>query len=338
MKTTLPQMIILSMVILGTLQIYLTSQCFYTIHSDLDLEQKKFNFSMHKNAPMNVTATIMTNQENQMHREINGTVLILTPIKDASKHLDAYFQRLEKFQYPKHLISLGFLEGDSSDDTHEKIQSIIETKKLQSIYRRVTILQKSMSNAKLSTAARHDQDAQLSRRSNMAMARNYLLSTALYDEQYVFWLDSDVQRIPVDIISMMMNAKKPIVVANCMFLQAEKERKRSYDLNSWAETPASLDFVKTKKNHQLLLEGYVGVETHRKQLDRLRSNEERDLVVELNGVGGTALMVEADIHRIGINFPAFVIDNAIETEGLCRFAERNGVKCYGMPNLEVWHA
>jgi hypothetical protein len=32
-------------------------------------------------------------------------------------------------------------------------------------------------------------------------------------------------------------------------------------------------------------------------------------VVELGGVGGAMLFVHADVHRMGINFPAFVSDH-----------------------------
>ena len=51
------------------------------------------------------------------------TILILTPVKNAAKHLETYWAALEKLTYPKHLLSLGFLESDSSDGTFELIAS-----------------------------------------------------------------------------------------------------------------------------------------------------------------------------------------------------------------------
>src|SRR3982074_2585190 len=52
----------------------------------------------------------------------NATVLILTPMKSASSHLDTYFNGLETLTYPHSLISLGILEGDSGDDTFAQLQ------------------------------------------------------------------------------------------------------------------------------------------------------------------------------------------------------------------------
>src|SRR5580658_2011811 len=48
-----------------------------------------------------------------------GHVLILTPVKDASPSLAMYFSALSTLSYPGELISLGFLESDSRDDTYE---------------------------------------------------------------------------------------------------------------------------------------------------------------------------------------------------------------------------
>jgi len=47
-----------------------------------------------------------------------GYVLILTPLKNASRFLETYFSALSKLSYPRGLISLGFLESDSRDDTY----------------------------------------------------------------------------------------------------------------------------------------------------------------------------------------------------------------------------
>ena len=46
-------------------------------------------------------------------------ILIRTPAKDAGPVLVGYFSALAKLSYPRELISLGFLESDSRDDTYE---------------------------------------------------------------------------------------------------------------------------------------------------------------------------------------------------------------------------
>jgi len=47
------------------------------------------------------------------------SVLILTPVKNASRHLALYFELLRQLNYPPQLLSLGLLESDSTDDTFE---------------------------------------------------------------------------------------------------------------------------------------------------------------------------------------------------------------------------
>ena len=45
------------------------------------------------------------------------TVLILTPVKNATGFLNTYFAGLEKLTYPGSSVSLGILESDSDDGT-----------------------------------------------------------------------------------------------------------------------------------------------------------------------------------------------------------------------------
>jgi mannan polymerase complexes MNN9 subunit len=59
--------------------------------------------------------------------------------------------------------------------------------------------------------------------------------------------------------------------------------------------------------------------------------------VDLDGVGGTALLVKADVHRDGAMFPPFPFYHLIETEGFAKMASRLGWKAYGLPNYYVYH-
>jgi hypothetical protein len=49
-------------------------------------------------------------------------VLILTPVKDAEAFLETYFQSLCRLTYPHDLISVGFLESDSVDNTYLELE------------------------------------------------------------------------------------------------------------------------------------------------------------------------------------------------------------------------
>ena len=55
-------------------------------------------------------------------------------------------------------------------------------------------------------------------------------------------------------------------------------------------------------------------------------------------VGGTALLVRADLHRSGLLFPTDSHRGYIETEGLAAMACDMGHLCWGMPQLRITHA
>lgn len=57
--------------------------------------------------------------------------------------------------------------------------------------------------------------------------------------------------------------------------------------------------------------------------------------VPLDGVGGTALLVKADVHRDGAMFPPFAFYHLIETEGFAKMARRLGWESTGLPNYFV---
>lgn len=57
--------------------------------------------------------------------------------------------------------------------------------------------------------------------------------------------------------------------------------------------------------------------------------------MSLDGVGGTALMVKAEVHRDGAMFPPFSFYHLIETEGFAKMAKRLGYDSFGLPNYFV---
>ena len=57
--------------------------------------------------------------------------------------------------------------------------------------------------------------------------------------------------------------------------------------------------------------------------------------IKLDGVGGAALLVKADVHRDGAMFPPFAFYHLIETEGFARMARRLNWDSYGLPNYLV---
>jgi hypothetical protein len=243
-------------------------------------------------------------------------VLILTPAKDAARHLGTYLRGVYGLTYPRRLLSLAVLEGDSADGTYELFAQHMP--ELRGALRRAELYKKDFGYRLPPGLPRYAHHLQVRRRSVLAKSRNHLLFRALDDEDWVLWLDADVVEYPADIVERLLATGKEIVQPNCVY----EYGGTSFDLNAWRDQG-------------------------RLHLHDLRA--EGDLV-PLDSVGGTMLLVRADVHRDGLVFPCFPYGLAnpkvrtnnywtgeLETEGLGIMASDLGVQCWGMPNLEIRH-
>lgn len=240
-------------------------------------------------------------------------ILILTPVKDAKGLIEGYCERVQSLDHPHGLISLGFLESDSSDGTYEELRRHLP--RLQREFRRVAIEKRDFGFKVPIGVHRSAGQIQGARRTVLAKSRNYLLFRTLQDEDWVLWLDVDVIEFPANIIARMMETGKDIVQPHCVLEYGGP----TYDQNAW-------------RDHGRL------------HLDDLRGAGD---LVELDAVGGTMLLIRADVHREGLIFPPFPYGREnpkirpdheeLETEGLGIMAQDMGYQCWGMPNLEIRH-
>jgi len=258
-------------------------------------------------------------------------VIILTPVKDAVAHLDTYFQGLYRLDYPRELLSVGLLESDSGDGTHAELQKRVVT--VERDFRRVALWKKDFGFVLPNGTPRWAADLQIQRRSVLAKSRNHLLFAALRDEDWVLWLDVDVIEYPPDVLRRLLATGRDIVQPNCV----KEYGGPSFDLNAWRDRG-------------------------RYHLHDLRGEGE---LVRLHAVGGTMLLVRADLHREGLVFPTYLFgrrhplirrnnhfvswrsafrarwrgdhEGEIETEGLGIMAHAMGYECWGMPRLEIRH-
>lgn len=241
-------------------------------------------------------------------------ILILTPVKDATEYLDDYCRNLARLSYPHTLISLGFLESDSSDGTFGDLER--RRPDLRQEFRRVGLWKRDFGYRLPAGIHRGAEPIQIERRTVLAKSRNHLLFHALDDEDWVLWLDVDVVEYPPDLIERLLATGEQIVQPHCVLDYGGP----TFDCNGWRDRG-------------------------RLHLDDLRDEGE---LVELDAVGGTALLVRADLHRDGLIFPAFLYGREnpriregrgeLETEGLGIMARDMGEVCWGMPHLEVIHA
>jgi hypothetical protein len=255
--------------------------------------------------------------------ESGPTVLILTPVKDASRDARGYFSLLSRLSYPAHLLSLGILEGDSRDNTYDVFRRHCERYKWR--FRKIRLCRKHFGFHIPAGMPRWEPSIQLQRRSILARSRNHLLFRALSDEMWVLWLDVDVIEYPPDIIERLLSYGKDILHPHCV----KQYGGPSFDLNAWRDQG-------------------------RLCMHDLRSEGE---IAPIDAVGGTMLLVRADCHRDGLVFPPFAYgkrnsrirprgtspvvpgdEGEVETEGLGMLAADMNLQCWGLPNLEVIHA
>jgi glycosyltransferase involved in cell wall biosynthesis len=245
-------------------------------------------------------------------------ILILTPMKSASRYLDRYFSALRRLTYPRRQLSLGILEGDSSDETYAEVEARLAAED----FRRTTLVKKDFGFQMPAGIPRHTTVYQFTRRAVLARARNHLLFRTLKDEDWVLWLDVDVVDYPTDVIEQMLRLDRDIVHPHCVV----EPGGATFDRNAWCDGG-------------------------RQHMSDLRGKR----LVRLESVGGTMLLVRADRHRDGLVFPPFFYGarsrwvrdphplmrdavGEIETEGFAIMAKDMGIECWGVPDLEILHA
>ncbi|KAF2035564.1 hypothetical protein EK21DRAFT_54012 [Setomelanomma holmii] len=275
-------------------------------------------------------------------------VLILTPLRDASNYLATYFDLLTELTYPHELIDLAFLVGDTRDDTLAMLAKELE--RVQNnptiAFRSTMVVEKNFGvGFQQSVEDRHSFKAQGPRRKAMGRARNYLLATALKpDHSWVYWRDVDMVGSPAQIVEDFVAHDRDVLVPNVWFHRYENrdgqmvDIEGRFDYNSWQESPEGLALAATLEKSVVLAEGYKQFPTNRKYMALMGNwRLDKDKEIPLDGIGGVNIIVKADIHRSGINFPCYAFENQAETEGFAKMAKRAGYGVYGLPNYVVWH-
>ncbi|KAJ6093466.1 Anp1 [Penicillium sp. IBT 16267x] len=275
-------------------------------------------------------------------------ILILTPL---ARFFPAYWNNLERLTYPHELISLGFIapktkDGNAAVAALEKAISRTQSGPIDDRFASISILRQDFDPPIQSQdeKVRHQMAAQKERRESMSRARNSLVFTTLGPStSWVLWLDADIIETPPTLIQDLTRHDQPVIVPNCFQRYYDsKERKwdvRPYDYNSWVDSEEAQALAANMGPDEILLEGYAELPTYRTLMAYLPDFAALDphRMVALDGVGGTALMVKADVHRDGAMFPAFPFYHLVETEGFAKMARRLGYAVFGLPDYFVYH-
>lgn len=257
-------------------------------------------------------------------------VLILTPLRDAARYLEKHFDLLSQLTYPHKLIDLGFLVGDSSDDTLAVLAA--EVKRIQDrkdsvSFNDIVIVEKDFGAgeiAAMTVEERHSFEAQGPRRKAMGKARNYLLSAAMKPEHsWVYWRDVDIVESAPEILEDFIAHDKDVLVPNVWFHKWEVQNGEKvridarFDYNSWVESEQGLKLVASLPKDIILAEGmfillfyfaiegltflgYKQMKTGRRYMalegDKAANKDEE---LPLDGIGGVNIVVKADVHKSG---------------------------------------
>jgi mannan polymerase complexes MNN9 subunit len=284
-----------------------------------------------------ITPNPIANQEN---------ILILTPM---ARFYDEYWDNLLTLTYPHELITLGFIlpktkEGNAATTALQKRIQTTQHGPEKDRFKSIIILRQDFDVPLQSQdeAERHKLSNQKARRAAMAKARNSLLFTTLGPStSWVLWLDGDIIETPHSLIQDLASYDRPVIVPNCFQRYYDDKKKawseRAYDFNSWQDSETALKLAEKMDPDDILVEGYAEVATYRSLMAYLGTDkpEDKHAVIPLDGVGGTALMVRADVHRDGAMFPPFAFYHLIETEGFAKMAKRLGWQPWGLPNYKV---
>ncbi|ODV79266.1 glycosyltransferase family 62 protein [Suhomyces tanzawaensis NRRL Y-17324] len=272
-------------------------------------------------------------------------VLLLTPM---SKFVPEYWNNINALTYDHSLITLGFILPRNTDGEvalkalESSIKDLQSKNKLN--YKKIVILrQDSNSLESQKEQDRHALSVQKERRGMMALARNSLVFTALSpDHSWVLWLDADIVETPPTLIQDLTIHNKPVLSANVYqkFINKEtnQEEIRPYDFNNWVESDEGLAIAANMADDEIIVEGYSQIATYRPLMAHFYDpNGDVSTEMPLDGVGGGAVLVKADVHRDGAMFPSFPFYHLIETEGFAKMAKRLGYEVFGLPNYLVYH-
>ena len=274
------------------------------------------------------------------------TILILTPL---ARFYQEYWDNLLQLTYPHELITLAFMipkskEGNAA--TTQLQEQIAKTQKSGPEKKRFAsiIIERQDFDPPLTSqneAERHKMENQKARRAAMSKARNSLLFTTLGPStSWVLWLDADVVETPPTLIQDLAAHDQAIIVPNCFqrFIDPKTKRRaeRPYDFNSWQDSDEAKALGEQMGPDDILLEGYAEMATYRTLMAYMATDDgDPKQEMPLDGVGGTALLVKAEVHRDGAMFPPFPFYHLIETEGFAKMAKRLGWSATGLPNYKV---
>ena len=158
------------------------------------------------------------------------SILIGILVKNTKLNLDNLASQVIGLDYPKELLSIVFLEGDSEDGSYEHLKDIMP---LFSDWK-AAYLEKLDFGFKFLHELRHVEEKpqgprQRQRLINLAKSRQYVVDKYLKDESFLWWVDSDYKVIPKDTLAKLLSYDKDMVIPLLKLEGREEAYDRSTD-------------------------------------------------------------------------------------------------------------
>ena len=160
--------------------------------------------------------------------------------------------------------------------------------------------------------------------SSRAKARNALMGQKLATADWVLWLDEGLTASDA-LLEALLSAQAPLVVPNVVAQRGGPSCDPGSYITEWQ--PPDHVFWKFVRRGVYLPPLGLG----RSYLSHLRYRERQPL----DSLGGTCLLVAAELHREGLQFPWRPYNFRLDAEGLSAQALDLGLELVGLPNVEV---
>ena len=258
----------------------------------------------------------------------NGeTISVLIPVRDGEAYIKRCMELLGALDWPKSQLHITFCEGDSRDGTVAALAKIIAENKFE--FGSISLIHKTV-NTNFTRKNRTIAKLQRQRRAGLAVVRNHLIEHAIKPEtDWALWIDIDVNDYQPSILRQLLAEQEKIIVPHCI---RDDGSNNTFDLNSFVSVYEKRDNFYFKHVIGGLYQPPSATD-RRIHLGDVRYHDK----ISLNGVGGTMLLVHADVHRAGLVFPDLPYKDLIETEAFGQLARDYGVTPIGMPNLTITH-
>ena len=251
-------------------------------------------------------------------------VLILTPVRDAVTVLGRYAEKVRSLTYPSERITLALLEGDSRDGTYAACSALVA--ELGTELRRAATLQAGLPVPASGTAVGPEDPAPATERDRPRPQS----SSAPRPRRRGLGAVARRRCVRLPVGHHRATARRaPRRDRSALRGRTRRRDVRPQHLSVHRGGAREVDWSR------YVIDGVVTPPKGlaRRYLDQLRGEQ----LVRVDCVGGTMLLVRADLHRDGLVFPHYPYALHIETEGLALMAHDMGHDCWAMPDVEIVH-